>query len=134
MLFRSAVLFAAMAVAGAGQGLAFMGGIRRINEIAPPGARAGTVSMFYVVTYAGSGLVTVGVGVLATQLGLAASVRWFGAVLAAACLLMLLALRVVPALSPAAAVPAASAPLPPRAPPEVRRGPGPGPGPRGPER
>ena len=105
-----AVLFAAMAVAGAGQGLAFMGGIRRINEIAPPGARAGTVSMFYVVTYAGSGLVTVGVGLLATLLGLAASVRWFGAVLAAACLLMLLALRVVPALSPAAAIPAAAGP------------------------
>lgn len=84
-----AVLFAAMAVAGAGQGLAFMGGIRRINEIAPPAARAGTVAMFYVVTYAGSGLVTVGVGLLATLLGLVASVRWSGAVLAAACLLVL---------------------------------------------
>jgi MFS family permease len=84
-----ALLFAAMAVAGAGQGLAFMGSVRRINEIAPPQARAGTVSMFYVVTYAGSGLVTVGVGLLATLLGLTASVRWFGAVLAAACLLVL---------------------------------------------
>jgi MFS family permease len=101
-----ALLFGAMAVAGAGQGLAFMGGIRRINEIAPAAARAGTVAMFYVVTYAGSGLVTVGVGVLATLLGLTASVRWFGAVLAAACLLMLVALRSVPALS--RAVPAAS--------------------------
>jgi MFS family permease len=100
------VLFAAMAVAGAGQGLAFMGGIRRINEIAPPGARAGTVAMFYVVTYAGSGLVTVGVGLLATLLGLSASVRWFGAVLAGACLLMLVALRSVPALSPGTRVPA----------------------------
>ena len=84
-----AMLFGAMAVAGAGQGLAFMGGIRRINEIAPAADRAGTVAMFYVVTYAGSGLVTVGVGLLATLLGLTASVRWFGAVLAAACLLML---------------------------------------------
>jgi predicted MFS family arabinose efflux permease len=101
-----AVLFAAMAVAGAGQGLAFMGGIGRINEIAPPGARAGTVAMFYVVTYAGSGLVTVGVGLLATLLGLSASVRWFGAVLAGACLLMLVALRSVPGLSPGPRVPA----------------------------
>jgi hypothetical protein len=84
-----AVLFAAMAVAGAGQGLAFMGSVRRINEIAPPGARAGTVAMFYVVTYAGSGLVTAGVGLLATLTGLAAAVRWSGAVLAAACLLAL---------------------------------------------
>lgn len=88
-----AVLFAAMAVAGAGQGLAFMGGIRRVNEIAPAGARAGTVAMFYVVTYAGSGLVTVGVGLLATLLGLTAAVRWSGAVLAAACLLMLAVVR-----------------------------------------
>ena len=87
-----ALLFGAMAVAGAGQGLAFMGGIRRINEIAPAASRAGTVAMFYVVTYAGSGLVTVGVGLLATLFGLAASVRWSGAVLAAACLLVLAAL------------------------------------------
>jgi hypothetical protein len=94
---RVTVLFAAMAVAGAGQGLAFMGGIRRVNEIAPPGARAGTVAMFYVVTYAGSGLVTVGVGLLATLLGLTAAVRWSGAVLAAACLLMLAVLRRRPA-------------------------------------
>ena len=94
---RVAVLFAAMAVAGAGQGLAFMGGIRRVNEIAPPGARAGTVAMFYVLTYAGSGLVTVGVGLLATLLGLAAAVRWSGAVLAAACLLMLAVVRRRPA-------------------------------------
>ncbi len=83
------VLFAAMAVAGCGQGLAFMGGIRRVNDIAPPGARAGTVSMFYVVTYAGSGLVTVGVGLLATLAGLPVAVRWSAAVLAAACLLTL---------------------------------------------
>lgn len=94
---RVVVLFAAMAVAGAGQGLAFMGGIRRVNEIAPAGARAGTVAMFYVVTYAGSGLVTVGVGLLATLLGLTAAVRWSGAVLAAACLLMLAAVRRRPA-------------------------------------
>ena len=58
----------------------------------PPGA----VSMFYVVTYAGSGLVTVGVGLLATLLGLTVAVRWFAAVLAAACLLMLAVLRARP--------------------------------------
>jgi MFS family permease len=97
----AAVLFAAMAVAGCGQGLAFMGGLRRINEIAPAQARAGTVSMLYVVTYAGSGLVTVGVGLLATLVGLTVSVRWFAAVLAAACLLMLAVLRSRPRLSDA---------------------------------
>ncbi len=87
------VLFAAMAVAGAGQGLAFMGGVRRINEIAPPDARAGTISMFYLVTYSGSGLVTAGVGLLATHLGLRGSVNVFAVALAAACLLTLAAGR-----------------------------------------
>ena len=52
--------------------------------------------MFYVVTYAGRGLVTVGVGLLATLLGLTVAVRWFAAVLAAACLLMLAVLRARP--------------------------------------
>jgi uncharacterized membrane protein YhaH (DUF805 family) len=80
------VLFAAMVVAGAGQGLAFMAGVRRVNAMAPPASRAGTVALFYVVTYAGSGLVTAGTGLLATGLGLRASVTVFAAVLGAACL------------------------------------------------
>ena len=83
------LLFTAMAVAGAGQGLAFMGGIRRVNEIAPADSRAGTVALFYVVTYLGSGLVTAAVGLLATRLGLTTSVQLSAAVLAAACLIML---------------------------------------------
>jgi MFS family permease len=86
---RAAVLFAAMAMAGAGQGLAFMGGVRRVNEIAPPDARAGTVALFYLVTYSGSGLVTAGVGLLASAAGLRTSVSVFAVVLAAACLLTL---------------------------------------------
>jgi hypothetical protein len=53
------------------------------------------------VTYAGSGLVTVGVGLLATLVGLTVSVRWFAAVLAAACLLMLAVLRSRPRVSDA---------------------------------
>ncbi len=85
----TALLFAAMAVAGAGQGLAFMGGVRRINEIAPPDARAGTVALFYLVTYSGSGLITAGVGLLASAAGLRTSVSVFAVGLAAACLLTL---------------------------------------------
>jgi predicted MFS family arabinose efflux permease len=83
------LLFGAIAVAGAGQGLAFLGGIRQVNEIAPAGQRAGTVAMFYVLTYGGSGLVTVAVGLLATHLGLTRSVQASAAVLAGACLLTL---------------------------------------------
>ncbi|HEY2127992.1 MAG TPA: MFS transporter [Streptosporangiaceae bacterium] len=85
----AALLFGAIAVAGAGQGLAFMGGIRQVNEIAPADQRAGTVAMFYLLTYGGSGLVTVAVGLLATHLGLTRSVQASAAVLAAACLLTL---------------------------------------------
>jgi hypothetical protein len=68
-----------------------MGGIRRVNEIAPAGQRASTVAMFYVLTYGGSGLVTAAVGLLATHLGLIRSVQASAAVLAAACLLTALA-------------------------------------------
>ena len=85
----AALLFGAIAVAGAGQGLAFMGSIGRVNEIAPAGQRAGTVAMFYVLTYGGSGLVTAAVGLLATHLGLTRAVQAAAAVLAAACLLTL---------------------------------------------
>ncbi|HUY50675.1 MAG TPA: MFS transporter [Streptosporangiaceae bacterium] len=92
-LGSATVLFAAMAIAGGGQGLAFMGGVRRINEIAPADGHAGTVAMFYVVTYTGSGLVTAGVGLLATHLGLSVAVQLSGAVLAAACLVTLAAAR-----------------------------------------
>jgi predicted MFS family arabinose efflux permease len=86
----AALLFGAIAVAGAGQGLAFMGGIRQVNEIAPADQRAGTVAMFYVLTYGGSGLVTAAVGLLATHLGLTRSVQASAAVLAAACLLTMI--------------------------------------------
>ena len=89
----AAVLFGAIAVAGAGQGLAFMGGIRRVNEIAPAGQRAGTVALFYVLTYGGSGAVTAAVGLLATHLGLTRSVQASAAVLAAACLITLATAR-----------------------------------------
>ena len=47
-----------------------MGSVRRINEIAPAAPGLAPCSMFYVLTYAGSGLVTVAVGLLATLLGL----------------------------------------------------------------
>lgn len=89
----AALLFATIAVTGAGQGLGFAGSVSRINAMAPAAGRAGTVAMFYVVTYAGSGLATVGVGVLATHLGLVRSVQVFAAALAAAALMALAALR-----------------------------------------
>lgn len=69
------LLFATIAVAGAGQGLGFAGAVRRVNDLAPPAGRAGTVSLFYVITYAGAGLATIGVGLLATTMPLTRAVQ-----------------------------------------------------------
>ena len=91
-LGSAAVLFATIAIAGAGQGVGFMGSLRRLSEIAPAAQRAETVSMFYVVTYIGGGVSTVGVGLLATRLTLTASVQVFAAVFAAFALMTLGAL------------------------------------------
>jgi MFS family permease len=91
-LGSAAVLFATIAIAGAGQGAGFMGSLRRLSEIAPAAQRAETVSMFYVVTYVGGGVSTVGVGLLATRLTLTASVQVFAAVFAAFALITLGAL------------------------------------------
>ena len=73
------LLFASVALAGAGQGLGFAGAVRRVNEVAPAAGRAATVALFYVITYAGAGLATVGVGVLATAVGLTRAVQLFAA-------------------------------------------------------
>jgi len=91
-LGSAAVLFATIAIAGAGQGIGFMGSLRRLNELAPAAQRAETVSMFYVVTYVGGGLSTVGVGLLATRVTLTDSVQVFAAVFAGLALMTLAAL------------------------------------------
>jgi predicted MFS family arabinose efflux permease len=92
MLGSAAVLFVTIAIAGAGLGIGFMGSLRQLNALAPAALRAETVSMFYVVTYVGGGLSTVGVGLLATHVTLTASVQVFAAVFAALALMTLGAL------------------------------------------
>ncbi|MDA8284784.1 MAG: MFS transporter [Actinomycetota bacterium] len=83
------LLVAASLVAGAGQGLAFLGAMREINAVAPPGRHAEVLSGFYVVTYLGTGLPVLGVGFLATSIGLLPAVEWFSAAAAAIALLLL---------------------------------------------
>ena len=61
------VVIAAAAVAGIGQGLAFMGAIRSANHTAPSKAHAAVISTFYIATYLGVGVPVVGVGLLATS-------------------------------------------------------------------
>ena len=83
------LLVAASLVAGAGQGMAFLGAMSEINTVAPPGRHAEVLSGFYVVTYLGTGLPVLGVGFLATSIGLLPAVEWFSAAAAAIAVLLL---------------------------------------------
>lgn len=67
----SLALFVAGAVAGgAGSGLAFMGSLALVNERAPAGRRAETISAYFVVGYVAIGLPVVGDGFAAQLVGL----------------------------------------------------------------
>lgn len=67
-------------IAGAGQGLAFMGAIRHANQVASGNAHGAVISAFYVATYLGVGIPVIGVGLLATGTATTAAVDIFAAV------------------------------------------------------
>jgi predicted MFS family arabinose efflux permease len=75
-----AVFFAGSAVAGAGFGSGFQGGIRTVVPLAAPHQRAGLVSLLYVVSYLGLGVpaVLAGFGVVHGG-GLVSTARYYGA-------------------------------------------------------
>ncbi|MEV5576429.1 MFS transporter [Spirillospora sp. NPDC052269] len=86
------LLLAATVVAGAGQGLVFLGGLTAVNQAAPADRHAEVLSSFYVVIYLGVGVPVIGVGFLADAVGLLAAVQCFAAFVAVSCLVMLLVL------------------------------------------
>jgi MFS family permease len=87
------LLLLTVVVAGAGQGLAFMGALRRVNDLAAPEQRSGVLAAFYVITYLGGGGPVIVVGLLATKvMSLTAAVQTAAAVLLGACLLTMFAL------------------------------------------
>ncbi|WP_055499853.1 MFS transporter [Streptomyces albus] len=86
------LLLAATVLAGAGQGLVFLGGLTAIGRAAPPHRHAEVLSGFYVLVYLGVGLPVIGVGLLSTAVGLLAAVQCFAAVVAALCAAVLLLL------------------------------------------
>lgn len=98
------LLLAASVVAGIGQGTAFLGAMTEINTIAPPARHAEVLSGFYVVTYLGTGIPVLGVGFLATAIGLLSAVEWFSAGAAAAAVALLGALLRQPSRAPAARI------------------------------
>lgn len=87
------LLLAASALAGGGHGLTFLGSLTEVARSAPPDRRAETLSLFYVLVYLGFGLPTVGVGLLAAQLGLPIAVQLFAGAVAAASLVQIGLLR-----------------------------------------
>ena len=98
------LLLAASVVAGTGQGMAFLGAMTEINAVAPPERHAEVLSSFYVVTYLGTGIPVLGVGFLATAIGLLSAVEWFSAGVAAAAIVLLGALLRQPSRTPSAQV------------------------------
>jgi hypothetical protein len=91
-LSSAALLLTATVIAGTGHGLAFLGGLTTINKSAPAGRHAEALAAFYVVIYLEVGVPAIGVGFLATTAGLLTAVQSFALVVAALCLVVLLAL------------------------------------------
>ncbi len=78
-----AVIVAATAVAGFGQGLAFTGSVSVVNFLAPPRSRGLVTSLFYVAIYLGGGGPVVALGAGAVTFGTTAALNAFAAVVAA---------------------------------------------------
>jgi len=92
-LGSAAVFFAGSAIAGAGFGSGFQGGIRTVVPLAAAHERAGVVSLLYVVSYLGLGVpaVLAGFGVVHGG-GLIDTARYYGAAVIALAALALLGL------------------------------------------
>jgi predicted MFS family arabinose efflux permease len=71
--------FLGTAVAGAGFGAGFQGGLRTIVPLAQPHQRAGVISVAYVVSYLAMGLPAILAGVVVTHTTLTHTAEWFGA-------------------------------------------------------
>ena len=92
-LGSAAVFFAGSAIAGAGFGSGFQGGIRLVVPLAAAHERAGLVSLLYVVSYLGLGVpaVLAGFGVVHGG-GLIDTARYYGAAVIALAALALFGL------------------------------------------
>ncbi|HEY2717188.1 MAG TPA: MFS transporter [Solirubrobacterales bacterium] len=85
----SAALFTIGAViAGAGFGVAFLGGLRTLSAAIPPEHRAATMSAFYVVAYGSLSLPAVLAGVMVEPLGVQETFEIFGSAIALIALLV----------------------------------------------
>jgi MFS family permease len=79
-------LLAATILAGVGMGLAFMGSLGDVSEIAPPDRKGDVVASYYVVVYVATALPAIGVGALTVITNASVAVQAFGYVVIAVCL------------------------------------------------
>ncbi|HEY2575620.1 MAG TPA: MFS transporter [Streptosporangiaceae bacterium] len=84
----SALFMIGAFVAGAGFGVAFLGGLRQLTTVIPAEHRAAVMSAFYVVAYASLSVPAVIAGVVVTHLGLDVTFETFGSVTAGIALIM----------------------------------------------
>jgi len=80
-----APLLAATVLTGIGHGLAFMGSLGDVNEIAPDDRKADVVATYYVAVYVSTAVPATGVGLLTGPLGLLPAVSIFSYVVLAVC-------------------------------------------------
>jgi MFS family permease len=86
---NSGALFAAgTLVAGAGFGVAFLGGLRRLTAVIPPAHRAAVMSAFYAVAYISLSVPAVIAGIVVTHLPLETTFEIFGSVAAVIALIV----------------------------------------------
>jgi MFS family permease len=81
-LSNLAIFLAGTVIAGLGTGLAFMGSIAAINQVAPPNRRGELVSAYFVAAYIGLSIPVVGVGFLIDATGFVVGTLILAAVLA----------------------------------------------------
>jgi MFS family permease len=84
----SALFLAGSVVAGAGFGIAFLGGLRQLTSVIPAEHRAAVMSAFYLVGYASLSVPAVLAGVVVTHLGLETTFEIFGSIVAGVALVM----------------------------------------------
>ena len=77
-----------LVVAGAGFGVAFLGGLRQLTGVIPAEHRAAVMSAFYLVGYASLSVPAVLAGLVVTHLGLETTFEIFGCVVAGVALVM----------------------------------------------
>jgi MFS family permease len=81
------VLLIATALAGTGMGLAFMGSLGDVSEIAPENRRGDIVASYYVAIYIAVSVPTIGVGALTVATDSSTAIQTFAYVAIAVCII-----------------------------------------------